>query len=287
MHAYTSRSVMSYLMHQCDEDDKDELLDLYHAWNLPDLAQTTPAESDLEGQSHKSEEDQPLSSPSSSLLRKKLLQAKRIFVPINDQYAQSKFMFATPGGGSHWSLLVWEIIVVSSASVNDASVVDRDDCTGGGNVTNLGGINVRSEFYHFDSSIGYNSSAARAVSRKLNKVLLSFWNSSLDTRTFKEDSHMVECKTPQQSNGYDCGVFTLGFAEALSSSSSLSFSEGVSGGCDSGSNGSQGREQYETIMQSYFETLGGENQFAPLLRKRMVDYIRHIVGKIDLAVTNN
>ena len=133
-------------MHQCDEDDEDfldEMSNLHHAWSLS-------------------------------------AESKRIFIPINDQFNQSRTAFSRPGGGSHWSLLLWTL----------------PDCN----------------FYHFDSSSGYNSSAALTVSRKLLKVLRL---KAIPGQPF--ETNVKTCKTPKQQNGYDCGVYLLGFAETLTS----------------------------------------------------------------------
>lgn len=103
-------------MHQLTEDDEDygdELSSLNAAWNLP--------------QSRTSNK------------------RKRIFVPISDQFGESKAAFARPGGGNHWSILLWEVNALTGV-----------------------------EFYHFDSSRGVNRTAAEVVAKKLHKVLYAF-----------------------------------------------------------------------------------------------------------------
>ena len=208
---------MSFLMHQCDEEDNDELLDLNTAWNLTIQPQ-----------------------PSASLQSN--IQTKRVFVPINDQYARSRSAFATPGGGSHWSFLLWVLVTSSHKSSSD-----------------LDAVKFSSKYYHFDSSRGYNASAAEAVSNKLQKVLFSSNNCEDD---MEKEYTLVECQTPQQTNGYDCGVFMLGVADALSSC-----------GFDAV------KADYEAKIQSVFENMGGNVNFAQRLRRQIGDDIRMLAKR--------
>ena len=145
-------SVVSFLMHQLppdDEDYDDEIANLNRGWNLP---------------------------------RSQSKDRRRVFVPISDQFGASRSAFARPGGGNHWSMLLWEI---SPEGVS---------------------------FGHFDSSSGMNREAAVAVARKVVDVL-RVSNSDHDGCRVR----VVEFKTPQQGNGHDCGVFALGVAEILAS----------------------------------------------------------------------
>jgi Ulp1 family protease len=194
-------------MHQCDEEDEDfpeEVVKLNQAWGLAKFQASSE------------------SSPSSTL-------SKRIFVPINDQFNQSRTVFTRPGGGSHWSLLLWTIIL-------DPHKLPT------------------STFYHFDSSSGYNASAAASVARKLLKVLHSHPNDA----TIVAD--VTECKTPQQNNGYDCGLCLLGFAEALlNQDPSLS------------------QERYEAALEEYASGEKGET-FASILRKQISQAIRELMS---------
>lgn len=100
---------------------------------------------------------------------------KKMFVPINNDHATSH---QRPGGGTHWSLLVVVLLEV------------RQD---------------QRMYWHFDSIRGNNFNAARAVANKFENV---FGNS-----TAAEE--VLECQTPQQENGYDCGIHVLAAAEAL------------------------------------------------------------------------
>lgn len=217
------RSVISYLMHQCDEEDEDELTSLNHAWKLLKLCSKQGADGDNK---------EP---PKSTTFQ-------RLFVPINDQYAHSKSCFAIPGGGSHWSLLIWDIVATSYSDFRSNK------------------LHVESMYYHFDSSSGYNASAAKAVSVKLHKVLCC-----VSSSIFIENVDLknpVECTTPQQTNGYDCGVFMLAVAGALS--------------CDgSGEN----KEEFERTIRTYFDGMG--DNFALTLRKQIADNIRQLSDMKD------
>jgi sentrin-specific protease 8 len=78
--------------------------------------------------------------------------------------------------GTHWSLLV----IVR----NDHGLV---------------------RYLHFDSVSGSNACTAQAVAENFSRI-------------FKPQSNnvvVVECKTPQQSNGYDCGLHVVASAQVL------------------------------------------------------------------------
>lgn len=203
-------------MHQLTEDDEDyedELSNLSASWQLP------------------------VQPPTSSTQTQQ--QRKRLYIPISDQFGASRLAFTRPGGGYHWSILLWEI-------VTSYKKVDDDGFSA---VVDVG-------FHHFDSSKGLNELAAKAVAEKLQKVLHT--SMSKDVR-ITDVVEVVECKTPQQTNGYDCGVLALGFAEALSA-------------CDHGF----AKEHYESMLQSHFETNGGHENFALGLRKKIGDDIRQL-----------
>ena len=163
---------------------------------------------------------------------------KRIFVPISDQFNRSRDDFARPGGGSHWSLLLRTI-----------SRNTREDVESTSNPTIQS-----STFYHFDSSCGYNASAALVVSRKLIKVL--HINSPMETAA----ANVHECKSPQQGNGYDCGVYLLGFAETLSS---LQIDSPID----------KRKKEYEETLCAKVDGAG----FASQLRKRIVNVIHELI----------
>ena len=105
--------------------------------------------------------------------------------------------------------------------------------------------------------------AAREVAAKLHRVLLC--------RTMSEEDgvadvvEVVECGAPQQKNGYDCGVFALGFAEALFDSDDYGFV----------------REQHEGLLRVEFNERGGQEGFASGLRKRIGDDVRELAREGD------
>ena len=81
---------------------------------------------------------------------------------------------------------------------------------------------------------------------------------------------VIECQTPQQRNGYDCGVLALGFAEALATINTDSREE------NDDINGKK-EKYYESLLQSYFDKHGGHEDFALRLRKQIGDAIRELV----------
>mmetsp|Transcript_14938 Transcript_14938/g.32421 ORF Transcript_14938/g.32421 Transcript_14938/m.32421 type:complete len:303 (+) Transcript_14938:17-925(+) len=220
-------SVLSFLMHQLTEDDEDyddELSNLNASWNLP-----KPPTSVHQCDGMKKLGKEALHAQKSTQTH----QRKRIFLPISDQFGASRSTFARPGGGYHWSLLLWEINTHSDGFSASVGV----------------------DFHHFDSSRGYNASAAIAVAKKLLKVLGASMSKDDGVADVVE---VLECQTPQQRNGYDCGVFALGFTEALSASDDYGFV----------------KEDHEALLQSHFEEKGGHGEFASGLRKQIGDDIR-------------
>lgn len=145
-------SVLSYIMHQCDDDD---LKDLYHSLSLHEK--------------------------------------QYLFIPMNDGMDVSTDMWKRPGGGSHYSLL----FVVTQCDTSDDS--------------------KKPSFFHFDSSQHRNAHVARMVSQRIWELLnikrpeqTTFRSPSLDITKV-----IHECQTPQQRNGYDCGLYALKTIEAL------------------------------------------------------------------------
>jgi sentrin-specific protease 8 len=110
----------------------------------------------------------------------------RIFIAVNDQMSPSADWMndETPSNsarGMHWSLL---LITVRSSS---AKVV---------------------EAYHFDSHGDSNFAVASEIARKIGMHVY---------QTPPSKPMVVHaCKTPQQVNGYDCGIHVLAAAKILS-----------------------------------------------------------------------
>lgn len=215
-------TVISYIMQQLDEDDEDEVSNLILAWKLP------PQNNDVKQQQQH--------------------EIKRIFVPINDQH-KSSHMSYTPGqyaGGTHWSLLVIDIIINSTSENNEAK--------------------PELLFYSFDSHRGYNISAAKAVANKMYSLFQQQYSSL--QKDGVTNVNVIDCEALQQNNGYDCGLYTLGFAEAL-----LRLSNESGSGSN---NGLLDEKTIESAFASYMNDMGGQVHFASNLRRRIGDDIRKL-----------
>lgn len=79
---------------------------------------------------------------------------------------------------------------------------------------------------------------------------------------------VIECQTPQQRNGYDCGVLALGFAEALTNTTDRVEDDNLN---------AKKKKYYESLLQSYFDKHGGHEYFALRLREQIGDAIRELV----------
>jgi hypothetical protein len=144
---------------------------------------------------------------------------KRIFIPINDNMGSQHWQ--TPGLGSHWSLLLVILIPLSSS----ASASMQQSAAGEVTATTA----TTPHFFHFDSVAGSNHKSAHAVATKLYQA----WemaqqqhvqhhpsaqvqrNTDLEQTKTTREVHVHECASPQQINGYDCGVHVLAAAEDL------------------------------------------------------------------------
>lgn len=109
-----------------------------------------------------------------------LLSSRLILLPINNGHAPSSTWHYQKG--THWSLLA---IVRSNNS------------------------NGKHDYFYFDSVEGSNLVTAQAVANKFRSVLSS------QSTTPTSAGTVVECETPQQVNGYDCGLHVLATAEYL------------------------------------------------------------------------
>lgn len=135
-------SVVSFLMHQCTDEEED----------VQDFCRGNQA----------------------------LLDSDVILIPVNDNYTSQHW--TTPGGGTHWSLLV----------------VKKE-------------TPVRS-WWHFDSiPQSGNLISARAVATKLQQVLLRPASDASSAAPVEMES----CLTPPQANGYDCAIHTWAAARAV------------------------------------------------------------------------
>lgn len=105
-----------------------------------------------------------------------------LFVPINDNNAigfgsGSQNLY----DGNHWSLLV--------------TIINNGLLTS----------------FHLDSSSNYNGIASSQVHKRLGYIVELGISGKIE-----KYENIIECKTPQQKNGYDCGLHCLVAAEAIS-----------------------------------------------------------------------
>jgi sentrin-specific protease 8 len=123
-----------------------------------------------------------------------------IFIAVNDSMSTTSSSsnnndWQVPGSGNHWSLLVAEVVVSEERCEKDTKDVSSTR------------NNLR--FWHFDSI--RNSGNIQAAEDIAAKICLHVYpKASLMTKSV----HRAE--TPQQQNGYDCGVHVLGAAKILS-----------------------------------------------------------------------
>jgi sentrin-specific protease 8 len=80
-------------------------------------------------------------------------------------------------------------------TVNDNDTVDQ---SGGVHWSLLSFIRKHNAFYHYDSMSKHNTLQAQRIASNLNLLL-----SSTETPSFND----IDC--PQQSNSYDCGMYTI------------------------------------------------------------------------------
>lgn len=83
---------------------------------------------------------------------------------------------------------------------------DRKDAAGGSHWSLLVFCKQDKTCYHFDSSKGYNSNIA-------SKFAENIMNCILDKN--EPNKKFVDTDSPQQDNGYDCGVYVLCFADVI------------------------------------------------------------------------
>ena len=198
-------------------------------------------------------------------------QRSRFFLPINDEYGSSSMRYTQgqqQASGSHWSLLLVDIVMSTAAPPVDTTQ-QRNNVT-----------MPEMKFYHCDSHRGYNQFAAQAVANKVKRVFLKHYSTGDDVSINTTNVNVTECQVPQQSNGFDCGLYTLGFAEALlrlSNDNPCSSSSSSNNDDDNNNNKNDGllKVRIETAIASYMSDMGGLN-FASTLRKRIRDDIHKL-----------
>ena len=145
---------MSFLMHQLTEDDEDytdELTNLNVTWNLLLKPQKTTSSIPINDDTNN---------------KRTVVRGKKrnivIVVPISDQFGQSRTQFTKPGGGNHWSILLWSVVHQQQPHHDD------EMCRLATTSTSSSKVDVR--YYHFDSCQGTNRKAAEMVAHKLHRV---------------------------------------------------------------------------------------------------------------------
>mmetsp|Transcript_17904 Transcript_17904/g.40958 ORF Transcript_17904/g.40958 Transcript_17904/m.40958 type:complete len:313 (-) Transcript_17904:107-1045(-) len=169
-------SVVSFWMHQCIE--QDEIDDVVNSTQFP-------------GRKNKQGDG-------------------AVFIAVNDNMSSSSSLtnnsWQVPEGGSHWSLLLVEVVAKRGCEKDD-----KDTFT-----TIL-------RFSHFDSI--RNSRNIRAAEDIADKIRLHVYPKAATISTAPpftsvnpnpSEGLVHQAKTPQQQNGHDCGVHVLGAAKILS-----------------------------------------------------------------------
>eukprot|EP00555_Chaetoceros_dichaeta_P002937 CAMPEP_0198252436 /NCGR_PEP_ID=MMETSP1447-20131203/2953_1 /TAXON_ID=420782 /ORGANISM="Chaetoceros dichaeta, Strain CCMP1751" /LENGTH=405 /DNA_ID=CAMNT_0043937697 /DNA_START=24 /DNA_END=1241 /DNA_ORIENTATION=- len=294
-------SIVSFFMHQIsidDDEDRDEILGLYNnTWELN--SQDTQSQTKLQSSSQ----------PSGSKM-------VAIMIPINDNHAGSSWAFQTAGAGNHWSLLFVVIYI--------EDLVEHNTTTSSS--TSIPSPRRRrpnyARYFHFDSCHGCNSSAAKIVATRVERLLsigvidsAKRNNSDANASTviggsgsmmaseseesrelpkrMKTSVAVVDCVTPQQSNGYDCGLCTLANSEALSVGidgmprrhrrrEDCENGSGVEGG-DGGRNGStyddddkEVKKWLEQTVKSFMIGYGGMGKMAKSIRRKMAADVKEM-----------
>lgn len=107
--------------------------------------------------------------------------AKYLFLPVNDSQDLAEIKNSNShseqiyGGGSHWSLLVYE--------------------------------KMTKKFFYYDSLGGYNINSAKVIAKKMFNYL--------EKEDITETDIIIVNSSPQQNNNYDCGIFTIALTEII------------------------------------------------------------------------
>jgi Ulp1 family protease len=153
----------------------------------------------------------------------------KILIPINDTMAITSASWQKPGCGTHWSLLVVMLVATPANK-------------GGENTAGEGAGRSEKErkiisYWHFDSVSGsHNDSAAHDVAHKLHQYVFSSASSSSSSSSLPPK--VMPARTPQQTNGYDCGIHMLTAAQQSAPLTSSNLSD------------------YETTLSDYISTAG-------------------------------
>jgi Ulp1 protease family, C-terminal catalytic domain len=239
---YMDPCVISFLMHQCDDDDDLMEFGRGACQNFsPDIY--------------------------------------RLVIPINDQMAASRSTWATPNAGMHWSLLV---ILLFHPTARTLSTSDNDRLEGDISNDENADAGVYCCLHMDSVKNSVNLNAARTVASKIldaRKVVLMMTGTrttttgSTTTTTRHGPVQVQECQNiPRQENGHDCGVHVLAAAEAIAK---------IKPKDDVGGDESRVllQQQYEMAIQNHFGAgmmVQGNNNlshYCETVRRRVVDTI--------------
>lgn len=149
-------------MHQLTEDYEDyidELLNLNVTWNLLLPQQKTTTYSIIPNDDTTTTTNNKQQHTNRGEKKKNI-----VIIPISDQFGQSRTQFTRPGGGNHWSILLWSVVHQQQQQQHH----DDERCHITTTTTPSSKVDVR--YYHFDSCQGTNCKAAQMVAHKLHKV---------------------------------------------------------------------------------------------------------------------
>ena len=186
----------------------------------------------------------PISNPDNNITTELSKQWFCGIVPVNDSHADPPGSMAKIGGGTHWSLLL--VIIPPYTTTTNTTAMTVTSTTA-------------PSFLHFDSSpLMSNSTAARIVADKMHRILLDDRRCSVSCEGSSggcnENIHVIECHTPNQVNGYDCGIHTLLAADAA------------------------GAVAVEMTMMMTLKDLAFGGYFVDVMREKVEAYLHHMVN---------
>jgi Ulp1 family protease len=185
---------------------------------------------------------------------------RRVFMPINDNMGQANW--TTPGMGAHWSLLL-VIISVNEAAGQDTSTMSESS---------------RSfQYLHFDSiAASPNIQAANVVARQWYKTT-STEALNANIKDIRQRVEIESCRTPMQSNGYDCGLHVLTairellFTQEVVSSENSDTITTTAPPCSSSSTGGVRRICEEHLRATLGAKLKQDPQYMRKLRQEIIE----------------
>ena len=198
-----------------------------------------------------------------------------IFIAVNDDMALSSNGWQIPNSGSHWSLL---LIIVGCGDDNKNNNNNNDEDEDDSEVSHIRSFC----FLHFDSI--RNSRNIRAANDIAKKIMLHVYSDDNNKRKRDSDSDssnndkpkVIQVETPQQRNGYDCGVHVLGAAKILSSSSTTT-SLTIYSNNDNNNSDSMNSVRLNSLEESLQQGVGNNSfDFCTKLRDEISSEILHL-----------